>query len=140
MSWDLELDPASGDLIFAGNRDLATIDGDRLDQQRIGIRLRISRDSFPYDEDGSLGSRLRSALRFGVERARAEIPNMVMEALEPMHDIRIVNVDVAVEKDDSRHLAIVIGYMKTLSVVDADEAEDDPEELTVIVPISGGGM
>lgn len=138
MSWDLEIHSRSGDLIWTGSRDLLEISGERLDQQRIGVRLRIMEGSFHYDEEGALGSRLHQSLRWSLERAQAEIPRMVTEALEPMDDIKVANVEIAVSEEDPRQIGIVISYVKLLSTTDPEEGEDDREEITVVVPVGTG--
>jgi hypothetical protein len=140
MSWDFAIEPRSGDFIFSGSGDIMSVEAEALDSQRVGIRLRIHRGTFVYDEEDALGSNLHTALRYSVERAQNEIPAIVNEALEPMRDIKVMDVQVAISEDDPSQIATVVRFQKNLSAVDADELDDDIEELTVVVPLSGGGF
>ena len=97
MSLDLAIDFNTGDLILSPNRDIERRVGVDTIQQRIRVRLRIRQGDWPLDfTGGSLGSRLREALRYPMWRAETEIPMIVREALAPMDDIVVDDVQVAV--------------------------------------------
>jgi hypothetical protein len=83
-----------GDLVFQANRDLLGVSGAQLIEQRIRTRLKIPRGSWTYDDEKRLGSRLHIILNHDVERAAAEIPVFVREALDEMEDITINNVSI----------------------------------------------
>lgn len=95
MAWDIAIDLVTGDLVWTGINDFASRDGSALDKQRIHARLFIERGEFIYDPtNGALGSRLLDILRLPRQRALNEADLYVREALEPMDDIEVVNVNV----------------------------------------------
>jgi hypothetical protein len=115
--WDLALDGESGDILFSPTRDLLGATGDGLTRQRILLRCKIPRGSWQYDDDKTLGSRLNTISRFPSSRQINEAPGIVREALEPMDDI-VLN-DVQVSTTDKNQLLVAVNY----SVV--DEIDDD---------------
>lgn len=110
MALDLAID-SNGDLVFAPNRDLDVRTGQATVDQRIRVRLMIYGGEWMLDPTGGqLGSRLHDALRLPLWQAREQIGLIVREALEPMDDIRVRDVDVTDNPDDSRALDILILY------------------------------
>ena len=124
--WDFATDPATGDWLFSANRDVAGIDGDSLDRQRIMNRLKITRGSFNYDETGVLGSRLREAgSRISTAQAEIGMPILIEEALEPMEDIIVRNVSVTVNEDEPGRIDVALSYSHA---IDPDETILTPDE------------
>lgn len=93
MPFDLALD-LNGDLMFGSNRDLLGASGDALTAQRIKVRLKVPRGEWVLDSDGTLGSRLELVLRRDPNKAAAEIPIFVDEALNTMDDVEITGVKI----------------------------------------------
>lgn len=117
--WDLAIDGETGDLIFSPHLDLLGAAGPNLTQQRILTRCKIPRGTFTYDVDGTLGSRLHTISSSATSRQVREAPALVEEALEPMTDIRVNDVDVSV--DENNRLVVSVKYS---NVVGSDETED----------------
>lgn len=110
MALDLALDKR-GDLRIAPNSDLEVVTGQATVDQRIRVRLLIEAGEWELDPtNGTLGSRLRDALRLPVWRAQQEIPLMVREALEPMDDISIHDVIAEVDTLDPNGINLTITY------------------------------
>jgi hypothetical protein len=96
------------------------------------VRLMIYGGEWELDPSGGrLGSRVHDALRQPIWRAQEEVPQMVMEALEPMDDISVRDVTCDVDPDNSRGLDIVVYY----SMVDDGVASE--EILTTTLTIEG---
>jgi len=107
MAFDLAIDYNSGDLILSPHIDIERRVGIDTVQQRVRVRLRIHQGEWPLDfTGGTLGSRLFEALRYPQWRAQSEIGLIVREALAPMDDI-IVN-DVQVTITGPRTVSVVI--------------------------------
>jgi hypothetical protein len=122
---DLATDPATGDFMFGGTRDLMGCTGPELVNQRILTRARIPRGTFAYDENGTLGSRLHSIMGYPSQRQISSAPALVQEAVEPMDDIRVTNVTVNVTDDNRLEL-----HVKWVPVVGRDETVPAPTEIT----------
>lgn len=116
ISWDLQIDLRTGDLVWNSIRDLSAVEAENLIRQRIHVRLKVERGAFIYDEAGTLGSRLNSLLDAGVPRAAANIEMIVREALEPMTDIVVTDVVVNYYGDGTdavvhpQHIKALIKY------------------------------
>jgi len=132
VSWDLALD-ASGDVIFSPTLDLLGSTGDGLTKQRILIRCRVPRGSWAWDEDNTFGSRLAAISRNPSPQQLAQAPALVREALEPMTDISIDDVQVAI--DDENRLVVSVTYTNIFTDDEADSvpADDVPIDATVTV-------
>jgi hypothetical protein len=125
LSWDIALDK-TGDWLFSGNRDILPVDGPALMHQRIMTRLRIPRGTVIFDEEGTLGSNLKFALRYNTERAQREVPMMVNEALDQIsNEINISSVTLSLS-NDNRQLMVDISY-SIISVDDEAEVSTDEE-------------
>lgn len=94
MPVDLAIDLNSGDLLIAPNNDAEIRSGQDLVNQRIRVRLKIWRGQWTLDPtNGTLGSGLRDALRLPMNMALQAIPLLVREALTPMEDILVTDVE-----------------------------------------------
>jgi hypothetical protein len=108
MPFDLAISE-HGDLIVAGNRDLAGISGGDLLTQRILIRLRLHRGSWFYDENGTLGSFLHQIIGNSADRP-IEVEARVREALSAMDDeIEIIEIDSQYD-DDTKSVIVGVTY------------------------------
>lgn len=116
MPWDLALDGESGDILFGPTHDLLGATGDGLTKQRILLRCRIPRGTWQYDETGTLGSSLTTISSAPSAAQVAQAPALVREALEPMDDISVG--DVQVSTDDQNRLIVMLNYT---TVADPDE-------------------
>ena len=132
--WDFALDPATHDWMFGANHDLFGVDGQDLDRQRIGIRLRIPQGTFIYDHGGRFGSRLHVAQRYTGPRGIIEIPMMIEEALAEMDGIEVRNVDVTQDETDPMKVNVKLEYA---TVIDEEESiiEDETTELELTIPL-----
>lgn len=108
MALDLAIDFDSGDLIFAPNFDLATRQGSDTVEQRIRVRVRVIAGS--WDIDPTLGSNIRDALRMPIDMALQMIPLLVKEALAPMDDITVQDVECSVNPESANIIDMVISY------------------------------
>lgn len=99
--FDLAFDKPTCDWLLNANIDLKSIRGDDVVKQRIYTRLRIPRGWINDPTNGTLGSRLKQAARGQRDRAITEIPLYVEEALDPMPDVTILDVEVTEITNDS---------------------------------------
>jgi hypothetical protein len=131
MAVDLALDFATGDLAIAPNKDLDRVTGSSLNDQRIRVRLLVIQGEWVLDPTGgTLGSRLREALRMPIFRAQTEVPLLVHEALEPMGDINVT--DVTCEPDPTNNSGLVITvYYRVLDESDATDSQQFSTSLTI---------
>jgi hypothetical protein len=133
MAVDLAMDFVAGDLMIGPSNDIDRATGTTLIDQRIRVRLLIVQGEWTLDPSGgSLGSRLREALRLPLFRAEQEVPMLAQEALDPMNDITVTNVTAAPVDDDSSALALTVFYQ----VID-DVEQTDPQLLSTTVTIQG---
>lgn len=130
MSWDLALDGDSGDVIFSPTLDLLGSTGDGLTKQRILLRCKIPRGSWMYDEDKTLGSRLYETFSAPSAQAIVQAPALVREALEPMDDISIVNVEATF--DENNRIVIAVGFTPIVGEDEIDLVTIDEEDDTGI--------
>jgi phage gp46-like protein len=116
MAWDLQISNLS-DLMYGPGRDFQTITGDALLQQRIMLRLRMTRGSWILDDTKSLGSNLNFALRMGQPAALEELDTLVHEALEPISDeISIAEIQVKPSETDVNAIDLLVRYQKVVPV------------------------
>lgn len=132
MAADIGIDKRTGDWLFSANVDLQRVYGNDVTLQRIHTRLKIAR-GWVGDSTGTLGSRLRDILHLPRGRALAEARLYVEEALEPMTDIRVLDVDVQEVDENMREIKINI----VAEVIDETEfppVEAVVQEFAVTVP------
>lgn len=111
MATDIAQNPSSGDWIFSGNNDFQLVLGDQTVLQRIQTRLRIVKGWDLDPSNGLLGSRLEQALHIPRGRALREIPLMIREALDPMLDIEIGEIQVhEFDGEESGSVRVTIEY------------------------------
>lgn len=129
LPWDIALDGDSGDILFGPTHDLLGTTGDGLTQQRILLRCKIPRGGWQYDEDGTLGSRLTLITNAPSAAQVAQAPALVREALEPMDDISVEDIQVSADKNN--RLVVSVSYRN----VDVENDEDITEIDTSIPTI-----
>lgn len=133
MAFDLAIDFVNGDLMVAANNDLDIRTGKSDIEQRIRVRLRIFQGEWTLDPTGgTLGSTLHDAVRLPTWRALGEIPLIVREALAPMADISVRDVDVMLNPNDVRAVDIVIAY----TILDEGEPAEE-QSLALTTTIAG---
>jgi hypothetical protein len=134
MAYDFAVDLKTGDWLFSAGRDLQGVAGEGVVQQRAAIRLKIPVGEFIYDDTGVLGSRLHLVKRHDVNRALDEIPPLIEEALAPMPDLSVLDVQVEMDQPDPNvrgdkadpHLVkAAIQYSTVLSDVADDQISDE---------------
>lgn len=121
-----------GDLILGANRDLAGVVGIGVTSQRIVIRLRTPRGQWTHDASGSFGSELRVLLRDNSPNTQARAENYILEALSPMSDISVENVEV---NRKGRNSEITVHYSPIVSDTELATDEVDDVVLTASVTI-----
>lgn len=134
MAYDFATDPLTGDWLFSGNRDVQGVEGEQVVAQRIRHRLRIVRGSWALDpSDGALGSRLEQMLRLPRQRAILEARIMVEEALSPMDDVTVTDVQVVEQGTTTLKLTILYQIIQGDDFVpDTDRLN---ETLTIELPV-----
>lgn len=128
MAWDLKIDPATGDLTWDTNLDLAAVSGIEILRQRISTRLKIELGSFIYNTD--LGSRVRSIFQMGIPNTDQNLEMLVRDALEPMDDIIVT--DIAITHPDPRVSQVSIYYQPVTAV--GTSFMTPVEQATVLFP------
>lgn len=128
MAWDIALSE-HGDLVIAGNRDLAGISGSDLIEQRMKLRMKITRGSWIYDDEGSLGSNLNAVINMPPERMQTAAVGYVKEALRPMDEINVKQVQI----ETGTHDIIVHVYYE---ITGDDEEEPEIHELQASVALT----
>lgn len=136
MAYDLAISDY-GDLLLAGNRDLAGVSGPNLTDQRIAIRLTVHRGTWFYDDDGTFGSELYQVVGKPAENS-LDIDALVRNALAPMEEISIE--DINWEYDEGTKAVVVqVSYL----VIESGEGYiDQPggitQDTTVTIPFTFG--
>lgn len=139
MAFDLALSEHN-DLIFAANRDLLGVGGVELVEQRVKLRIKMERGSWVYDTNQDLGSNVHRALGKVYDLAASEIPTWVRQALEPMEDIQVHEVQLRQPSGDSQLAEIVVSYAILTApgeTTDVGDAESDVSELALQIPVEG---
>jgi hypothetical protein len=133
ISVDLAIDRETGDLLVSASNDIELVTGVAETQQRISLRLRVQKGSWLLDPSGGeLGSTLVSLTRTKIEQALASIPLLVREALAPMEDIRVEDVDASIDPDVPTRINFVVFYSPVLNDAVGDPtAYTDSIEVTV---------
>jgi hypothetical protein len=135
--WDMVLSE-HGDLIIAGNRDLQGISGIDLVNQRIRMRLRVHRGTWFYDENDTFGSNLYQIIG-KAPASGIQVESYGREALRPMDDISITEID-SEYNEDTKSYTVRVGYQtKELSDEIGFDLSGEAQEVSVTVPIVGIG-
>jgi len=130
VSWDLGI--ANGDLVISASGDLSGISGTDLLDQRIGIRLRLHRGEWVYDDNEVLGSQLYTLVGQTQQAAAQAAASHVHNALREMSgDIGIDRVEV--QKLDPRTITCIVHYHVL------DESGASSEQTAEIVDVTIGG-
>jgi phage gp46-like protein len=134
MSFDLAIDYTTGDLLNAPNHDIQGRTGPDVYEQRIRVRLKVQRGTWALDPtDGDLGSRLHELTRVQSARALVEIEQYVREALEPMRDITVRDVQARLSEDTDKILLLDISYQPH---IDGDDS-DTLQSISLTIPTRG---
>jgi phage gp46-like protein len=134
MAFDLAIDYTTGDLLNAPNFDIQGRTGPDVYEQRIRIRLKIQRGTWELDPTGGeLGSRLHELTRVQSARALVEIEQYVREALEPMRDITVRDIQASFSPDTEKHLLLDISYQPHVDGGDADTLQS----ISLTIPTRG---
>lgn len=127
MATDLMLDKATGDLRAEPNNDIAVVTGGDLIDQRIRVRLKTPQGDWLNnlglaEGDFGMGSRMFEMTRLPMDRAFAEIPLVVKEALAPMTDIRVQDVLCSLPENIPAQIDFTVLYtiLDDNGVVDSD--------------------
>jgi phage baseplate assembly protein W len=124
-----------GDLILAGNRDLAGVSGTDLVNQRIRMRLLVHRGAWFYDRDGTFGSNLHEVLGKAPSSA-IQTDAYVREALRSMEDISIEEIFTEYD-EDGKSLIVFVSYIVSdeLDKATLGLPGGDIQQTTVIVSV-----
>jgi phage baseplate assembly protein W len=136
-----------GDLVMAGNRDLAGISGTDLLEQRMRVRLTLHRGSWAFDSTNTLGSSLYTLIGMSPDKAGSSIQPYVRQALRPLEtEITIDDVWVAYEQADgtftqevpiaSRSIMVIVVYHVQPSQSEIT-TEVETRRLEVVLPLGG---
>lgn len=131
---DAAIDKDTGDWLFSAIRDLQTVEGDNLVEQRVRTRLLIEQGWELDPTDGTLGSRLTSVLHLPRDQALTQIDMMVREALLPMEDIIIQSIQYEEDEADPRVVRIKLQYA-AVAEPPTPQSEIQSETLQVELPV-----
>lgn len=130
MPWDLQLSPY-GDLVFAGNRDIAIVTSADLIRQRMMLRLKVPKGTYKGNKD--LGSEMRSLMRAGNTSAnRSRGVAIVTQALRPMDDITVNSVEVT---PDEYNVNGIIVEIEATARIPRGQAQFLTEPFVVTIPV-----
>lgn len=130
MATDLMLDQLTNDLVATPSNDAQLISGVALVEQRIRIRLKVPLASWPIDP--TLGSRMYGLLRLSPAMAISQLPLVVKEALAPMTDIRVDDVEAWQDEQTTK----VVRFSITYAVVGTDGVASDQLQFTDAVEVA----
>ena len=128
-----------GDLIVSGSRDAAGISGIDLVEQRMRLRLMLRRGTWLYDESKTMGSNLHTVIGMSPEDAQTAIGPLVREALRPMDEIVVDDVQTVPPDDPDApvtSITLVVLYSLNESADDV-AAGSQTRSISVNVPIGG---
>jgi hypothetical protein len=114
LAYDLAIS-LEGDLVFSANGDLAGCSSDRLMRQRAMIRLKIPRGSWLFDENKDLGSDIYRYMGRSGPDLLAQVPMVVREALRPIIEMQILDVQASIAEDNDRQVEVLIAYTTVIS-------------------------
>lgn len=132
MPVDLMVDKTTRDMVSTPSGDVAIVTGDALTQQRMRVRIFVQRGSWALDpSDGQLGGSLSALFRMNVDQAASALPLLVREALAPMADIRVDDVQAAVDEVTPGKINFTVYYTPVTAT-----AEGSPQQLTTSVEVA----
>lgn len=134
MAWDIGISE-HGDIVMTGHRDIGGKSGIDLIEQRMLLRLRITRGSWVFDDNDTLGSNLSHLSGLAPEKAAAIAPAYVQEALRTMDEIIVEDIHITTTPQS---IGLMISYHISEVDVDAGTAEQT-RQLEISLPLSGGG-
>lgn len=126
MAFDLAISP-NGDLILSAAKDLQGATGIAIIQQRILMRLRLTRGSWIYDPGGRLGSDLAELFGLEPEIAAQRVVPLTREALRSMEDIEVTDV---IAQPGVRDITVIVYYK--LIFKDEDEGFSEFTEVQTV--------
>jgi hypothetical protein len=136
MARDIAIDTNTGDLVIAPNGGFDLVTGATLIRQKIMVRLRIRQGEWFLDPtNGTLGSNISDMFRLPNFRAKVETEAAIREALAPMEEISVQNVDVIITTGDSATLSARINY-----TVIEDDGTEGTDLQTVDLTIGDSGV
>lgn len=134
MAYDIAVHPDTGDWIFAANADIQAVQGEQVIEQRIRTRLRISQ-GWQLDSDGTLGSNVYTLSRVQRGRVLGELPLLVREALAPMTDILVDNVQSAENPEDERQVFVYVDYSPAVSEGEVNVPDQARKQLQITLDL-----
>jgi len=136
MAWDLCISNFN-DLVFSPHRDMQTVSGEDLLNQRIILRLKMKRGSWIFDEHKDLGSNLDFALQMDQPNAIESLEMLVAEALEPISDeIIISQVEVTPTVGEPRSLDLVLTYQRVIPPEATGIPILESQSLVLTIPVT----
>jgi hypothetical protein len=137
MAWDMQLEGETGDLVFSPSRDIAGVSGEGLLRQRVSLRCKILKDSYIYDEDGSLGSILHLVPRSPSAAQIEDAKGAVISALGPMSgEISVTNVDITVTSLNQLQVNIEFVPIMTDTDIPTIDPSSNPEFDAISVTVT----
>lgn len=135
MPYDLAISE-HGDLILAGNRDLAGMTSVDLLNQRIKIRLKIHRGSWYYDTDGTLGSFLFQVVGKDPQ-SDLQIESYVREGLRAMQDeISLEEISHEYDPDTNSVVVHVLYTIQSQTEGVGLDISEEPIGTTIQIPLT----
>lgn len=133
MPLDLAIDPNTRDLVISPRSDFSLRTGTEVVKQRILTRLRIPAGEWHLDPTrGTLGSRMKDLMRMPAFQVVTDAPRVIREALEPMEDLIVHDVECAIDPKNARKLNLMLTY----SVVEPSGETGEEQTLTTNIPIT----
>lgn len=131
MALDLAFDFVKKDLVISPGRDIEIVSGQASVDQRIRVRLLAIQGEWELDpSNGRLGSHLGDAFRMPLARALQTVPMLVKEALAPMPDIEVDDVECSLNPDSTSAIDILILYRMV-------DQGSDAETLSTNITVTG---
>jgi hypothetical protein len=126
------------DLIVSASGDAAGISGIDLIEQRMRFRLMLRRGTWLYDEAKTMGSNLHLVIGMSPEDAENAIGPLVREALRPMDEIVVDDVQIVTADPDAPVTSITLVVLYSLNESAGDIAAGSQlRSISVNVPIGG---
>jgi hypothetical protein len=133
MSFDLAI-AANGDLILSAARDFQGATGKAIIEQRIQLRLKLTKGSWIFDPAQRLGSNVQEIFGLEPEMAAVRVIPLVKEALRPMDEEIEIN-DVTARPDGNA--VIVTVYYRMIFLDESGVAEfSEGQTLGISIPLA----